>query len=299
MPDETSFPDQAPNVPHSTDVGEDDGRDREKGDTQAGGVAAVDVELIISIRSLYRRRRAYHRAEKSLILQRKAQERWAAVERLREDGGELPKGKFPTPSAADEATIAALYPEFGEAQALMRAAREALEKQLRTAAMQLPVYATFVAPLCGMGALALAIIVGEAGDIGGYANPAKLWKRMGVGLVQTADGQNIRQRRAENAELALQMGYDPQRRSALFTIGDSLIKKQNVYRELYLTKKAEYAAREDCRSQMQAHRRAQRFMEKRLLLELWRAWRAAIEETSSEGKTPSAAPPETGMPAAA
>jgi hypothetical protein len=28
----------------------------------------------------------------------------------------------------------------------------------------------------------LAIIIAEAGDLAGYSNPARLWKRLGVGL---------------------------------------------------------------------------------------------------------------------
>jgi len=99
------------------------------------------------------------------------------------------------------------------------------------------------------------------------------------------------------------MGFDPTRRSALFTIGDSLVKAEpatrskdkelrNLYRELYLAKRAEYRAREDFRSLMQAHRRAQRFMEKRLLRDLWGAWRETTREVSPNAGLSPAAPPE-------
>jgi hypothetical protein len=97
---------------------------------------------------------------------------------------------------------------------------------------------------------------------------------MGVGLV---DGQ--RQRRTTDADLAVRMGYNAERRSVLYCIGDSLLKKQNPYRELYLQRKAYEQEKAPDGTKMLWHRRAQRYMEKRLLRDLWRAWRDTLPST--------------------
>jgi hypothetical protein len=129
--------------------------------------------------------------------------------------------------------------------------------------------AKFVEETCGFGWVGLLQIIGEAGDLGAYSNPAKLWKRMGLGLISTGE----RQRKFTDVAKALEAGYSPKRRSLMYVIGDSMIKTQGPYRELYLTRKAYEQAKLPDGTAMVWHRRAQRYMEKRLLRNLWRAWR--------------------------
>jgi hypothetical protein len=161
-------------------------------------------------------------------------------------------------------------PLFVALEPVHRARLEA-EKRMAELAKKLPVW-EWAEQIHGFGALGLAQIVGEAGDLLAYENPAKLWKRMGVGLVAGPNGFEA-QRKKTNVEEAERHGYKPRRRSILWNIGDSLIKKQNEYRELYLARKEYEAAQDPERSKMHNHRRAQRYMEKRLLRNLWRAWR--------------------------
>jgi hypothetical protein len=161
-------------------------------------------------------------------------------------------------------------------------------KEMGRLAEQLPAWEHFGEPIRGFGPASLAVIVGEAGDLSIYSNPAKLWKRMGVGIV---DG--IRQGGlAKNAskEDWIAHGYNRQRRSRMWNIGDAIIKgnRDGEYRTLYLQRKEYEIARNPEMTPMQAHRRAQRYMEKRLLRNLWAAWR----QTKTEAKpdvTPSAA----------
>ena len=157
----------------------------------------------------------------------------------------------------------------------LAAQRKVIEAAMEKAVKTLPVW-PWAEGVRGFGALGLAIIVGEAGDLAAYDNPAKLWKRMGVGLVQHPDGTWHAQGKRTNPELAALHGYNPRRRSQLWVIGDSLIKgNKDGYRTLYLGHKAEQMARTDeakPASKMHAHRRAQRYMEKRLLRDLWAAW---------------------------
>ncbi len=157
------------------------------------------------------------------------------------------------------------------------------EKRLRDAARQLPVF-PWVESVRGLDALGLAQIVGEAGDLSRYPNPAKLWARMGVGI--RPDGTRQRLVKGE------QGNYSPARRSILYRVGSSLVFAGGEYKELFdkrkdvETVKAELrglrvvpAARipkgEEDRFMSEGHRRnrAQRYMEKRLLRDLWRAWK--------------------------
>lgn len=138
---------------------------------------------------------------------------------------------------------------------------------LSRAAMGLPVW-SWCEAIRGLGAVGLGQIVGEAGDLACYATPARLWKRLGLAVL---DGE--RQRKHANAAKALEHGYSPRRRSVVWVIGDSLIKQQNGYRELYLRQKERYAAERPGWSKAHIHLAAKRYMEKRLLRDLWRAWR--------------------------
>ncbi len=153
------------------------------------------------------------------------------------------------------------------------------EKNMIRLAESLPVWAAWAKYIHGFGALGLAIIVGEAGDLSGYATHSKLWKRMGVAVMGPGDGvDDVRQgglKKGAAAEDWIAHGYSRQRRSRLFTIGDSLIKKPNPYRDLYLERKGVERVKLPDASKMHIHRRAQRYMEKRLLRDLWKAWRRA------------------------
>lgn len=165
------------------------------------------------------------------------------------------------------------------------------EREMEKLAKQLPV-ATFQAQHRGFGLKGLAMIIGEAGDLGKYSTHSKVWKRMGVGLVddkrQGAPGANA------SKEEWIKHAYSPSRRSILWNIGDSLIKgnQDGRYRTVYLKRKEDERAKAEAAgltvapaakipkkraaefmSEGHIHRRAQRYMEKRLLRDLWQAWR--------------------------
>lgn len=191
------------------------------------------------------------------------------------------------------------------AQVPLEASLKPLEKRMQALAKTLPVYSAFVAGVRGFGLPYFSRIIGEAGDLSNYPSPACLWKRMGLAVI---GGE--RQRKSTNKELAIAMGYCPERRAVMWNIGDSLFKAQNPYREIYLERLAvEHAkavaeglipatttadtvkswadrdlpalekvtkAQVDAggyRTAAHIHNRALRYMEKRLLRDLWRAWR--------------------------
>lgn len=184
-----------------------------------------------------------------------------------------------------------------DARKAIGAACSKVERLLVKQVQTLPVHESFVLKVNGFGALGLGQIIGKCGDLNLYANPAKVWKRMGMGLVG-----NERQRKHLDAAKALEHGYSPRRRSTMFVIGDSMLKKQSPYRDLYLQRKEFEIAKAKAAgitivksgddkpvagsktmSQMHVHRRAQRYMEKRLLRDLWRAWTGrGAEHTTTE-----------------
>ena len=137
-----------------------------------------------------------------------------------------------------------------------------MEKQLEKYVRQLP-YHAWVSTIRGFGDGNLYAVVGEAGDIASYKNPSSLWKRMGLAVI---NGE--RQRKCADAELAELHGYYPSRRAVAFNLGECLIRARSPgYYELYLEHKA--LQMERGLKKVHAHRRAARFMTKRVLLDLW------------------------------
>lgn len=162
----------------------------------------------------------------------------------------------------------------------------AMDKQLAKLARQLPVWEAFGKQVRGFGEISLAIIVAEAGDLSNYDSEAKLWKRMGLAAGQGRVPPNLS--REQRKQAWIERGYSPRRRSRMWNVGDALIKgnRDGVYRRLYLERKAFEVARNPEMSLMQAHRRAQRYMEKRLLRDLWRAWRRTRCSVSERSNRP-------------
>lgn len=238
------------------------------------GTAALNDGVIPTIRAQWRQRQNWHRAEKSLTLQAKAMCRSLAHDGdLKESEkiyrAALGKGEHPMAFIARAATTPLI-----EARDSIETHRRAIEKMLAKQASNLPV-APWIESIRGFGIGSLAAIVGEAGDLSNYSNPAKLWKRMGLAVMP--DGQ--RQRRFADKDMAIAAGYSPSRRSVVWNIGDCLIKANSPqYRPVYDARKEYELTRTD--KPIVAHARAKRYMEKRLLLDLWKAWRAAMVRTS-------------------
>ena len=167
------------------------------------------------------------------------------------------------------------------------------KKEMESRARALPVWA-WAGPVRGFGAASLAIIVAEAGDLSNYPKKGHLWKRMGVAVIDGVRQGGLPKSAA--AEDWIIHGYNRQRRSRMWNIGDALIKANGdgPYRSAYLERKEYERSRAEASGLMVApsakipaarkgefmseghiHRRAQRYMEKRLLRDLWQEWRAA------------------------
>lgn len=250
----------------------------------------VDPKLIAAIQSLHREHRGLQNAVTGMTLRIKADERWAAAARVRSEGGVFDGKKFPKPNAQDVAVIKRMRPRYYAGRACVENLRRACQKELLTAAKMLPA-SEWVASVKGFGLPSFAAIVGEAGDLGRYDNPAKLWTRFSLHVI---DGKASRRLKGDDSQR-----FVNRRRAEAHVVGDTLLRAGGPYADLYRTRKAyeveKLAAagievkpaariradqRDRFMSEGQVHKRALRYIEKRLLLELWRAWRRATVQLS-------------------
>lgn len=167
-------------------------------------------------------------------------------------------------------------------------------KEMERLAEMLPVWQSFGADVRGFGRGSLAVIVAEAGDLANYSNKGKLWKRMGLAVIDEQRQGFVPKGLSREArrDAYIEHGYSPKRRSRVWNIGDALIKGNGTgkYRACYLKRKEYELARNPEMKPIVAHRRAQRYMEKRLLYDLWRAWGRTtpwLTETSPRANCPS------------
>ena len=163
--------------------------------------------------------------------------------------------------------------------------REGIETKMRRRAQSLPVWSAWAHGVAGFGTLGLAVVIGEAGDLFNYPTVSKLWKRLGLAVI---DGE--RQRRKTDPEAAIAHGYNPHRRAEIWScVGDPLFKHQSArvdketglilreagrYRIAYDRAKANFLER-GCRKK-HAHDHGMRVATKELMKDLWREWREAV-----------------------
>lgn len=239
--------------------------------------------LISNLIELHRQRTDLHRAEKGLTLRIKAKCR-RAVGGDKTQAEKLYQSMFNGKGHELALTTLSVSAPFIQSRNLIAEQRRECEKSLTKLAKELPVY-PWVESIRGFGAGSLAGIIGEAGDLSRYSNPAKLWKRMGLAVIH-----GERQRKVKDGASAKEHGYSPERRSLVWNIGDTMIRGNvrkvkdgdedtgermalNHYGQIYLNRKDYERPRVE--SDGHAHNRAKRYMEKRLLRDLWVAWRDA------------------------
>ncbi len=159
-----------------------------------------------------------------------------------------------------------------QTEILMNARRKEIEGYVA----ELPL-GPWIEGICGLGLFGVGQLIAEAGrDLRSYGSVRCLWKRMGVGRT-LIKGEWVNQKRDKNAENALAHGYRPDRRKALYSIGDALIKKQNIYRDSYLEYKAKHAAQHPDGKPKWHDLHAQRLMVKDLLKDFYVEWTKCLE----------------------
>lgn len=172
--------------------------------------------------------------------------------------------------------------------------RDDKEFAMTKLAETLPVWREWGKDIRGFGSFGLAQIVGECGDLTKYTTVSKLWKRLGLAVIdgkrQGAPGEGA------TSATWIAHGYNPARRSISWNIGQALFKAQSArvdeetgevlseaghYRAIYDARKVYEFTRTNLL--IVAHKRAMRYMEKIFLADLWSAWRQA--ETSMKPTT--------------
>lgn len=189
-----------------------------------------------------------------------------------------------------------------EGRGAFDAVEKSAEKAMTKLAEGLPVWEAWGKAVRGFGPKSLAVVVAEAGDLSNYPDKSNLWKRMGLAVMDGARQGNPG--KGATAEEWIAHGYSPKRRSQVWNIGDTMLKAQvrkvkdgadedtgertslGEYGQCYLDRKAYELARAPEMTLAQAHRRAQRYMEKRLLKHLWQAWRKAIGTVPERARKP-------------
>lgn len=164
--------------------------------------------------------------------------------------------------------------------------KDRLEKVMRVEAKKLPV-ATWVEhrDQRGFGLLFLAIVIGETGNLALYANPAKVWRRLGCApwtfnsktqMGATWRGGKQGKLPAEEWEL---FGYSPRRRSISYLVGKNLLMQNYIdgewtgpYRARYEEAKANIQETHPDYSARRCDLHGMLLATKLLLKNLWVRW---------------------------
>lgn len=208
--------------------------------------------------------------------------RWIRIKQLQTDGKAVDPKKLPKPTAVDVARVKAIRPRYFQALEHLQGLEKGALAEVLEPTKLLPVVPWQTAQR-GFGIASLAAIVAHAGDLADYSNPAKLWKRFSLHVV---DGRASRRAKGDASQ-----GFVPHRRAEMHVIGDTLLRAGGEYADLYRERKAfeiekiellgmkvRPAAKIPKKnadmfvSAKRIHMRALRYIEKRLLRELWRAW---------------------------
>lgn len=165
------------------------------------------------------------------------------------------------------------------------------EKRMEKLAETLPVYA-WTKDIRGIGALGLATIVAECGDLSNYPNVAKVWKRLGYapydGLAGSTWKRQTWRPRALTAEEWIENPFSGERYALTAQIAlwlrnaqwvgkakteDGIGRPSGSYGEAYAARRARTAVTHPDWSDGHADTDALRVMFKEFLKDLWVAWR--------------------------
>ncbi len=191
---------------------------------------------------------------------------------------------------------------FSEAIEVIDRNLKEVEKDISVKAASHPMY-QFVLDHKGIGPKSFAAIVGECGSLLNYDNPAKVFKRMGLAVM---DGTRI-QKRGKTKQEFIDWGYSKRRRTWMYLLTEAIEKQTagngSVYKDLYVERKAYEKAKNEAGDYKEqaaeaiseknigkttvtykayaagklpdAHinMRVKRFVAKRILRDMWNYWR--------------------------
>nr|WP_314074606.1 hypothetical protein [uncultured Roseococcus sp.] len=187
------------------------------------------------------------------------------------------------PGASPElAPYSPLIQQSAASRAAWDILRRNTEKEMQAIARRLPAW-TWASGVLGLSAVGLASIIGETGDLANYATKERVWKRLGLAVI---DG--ISQQRRSGAEQAALHGFNPKRRAVVWNIGDVMLRAQwrgarddapahpiGPYGAVYGRRKAHTVNREGWTPKHRDND-ARRVMTKALIEDLWRVWHGMV-----------------------
>lgn len=171
-----------------------------------------------------------------------------------------------------------------QARQMFHEARLLPEKRLGKMARQLPIW-TWAKEIRGIDVLSLALIVGETGDLSNYATHQKLWKRMGLAVI---NGERQRKIKGDKAK-AMEHRICVRRADLMFVVSENLIRCNSQYKPIYDREKVRQKVEYPDLTLLHQHNKARRYMVKRFLKELWKEWRTSepMQSTSVLSAAPS------------
>lgn len=168
--------------------------------------------------------------------------------------------------------------------------RDAIELNMKKLARQLPVH-EWQESVKGFGDLALAAVVGTAGDVSLYPNPDKLKKRLGLASYQGRAMSTWRSKGGLTSEDWTTLKYDPKALSVVFAdVTEPMLKHQLLgeknkanetgeaqpkgpYGKYYLDYKKRQAEQHgEELSKGHIAMRARRYMAQKLIIDMWCCW---------------------------
>lgn len=273
------------------------------------------LRQVDQLKNFANERAQYVRAKTRLTNQMKAIARKVLNKQFKDSVSDKELNELIAGAIAEESTLFGIVPiSWGRNAIDMNL--KSLEKTMRGIVKQLPIWTDWGEHISGVGEMSLANIIGGSVcsaevdyvtgkkykkkfvTIGDYSNPAKLWKRWGVGIVEGERQRRVKASIDEKKKFrttgetsgdqlkAIVHGYNPTRRAILWNVGDCFVKAGNYYRKRYDQEKARQLelypkvltdkwgnSKKKNYSLARAHNRAMRYSTKLFLADLWNKWR--------------------------
>jgi len=170
-------------------------------------------------------------------------------------------------------------------------AQKATEKEILRRVRMLPIWIEWASAIHGLGVLGIGLLLAETGDLLNYPTKGHLWKRMGLAVLNGVRQGGLPYGEASNQEW-IEHGYSKLRRNVVWTLSESILKHPaSPYNVMFQRRREQETAAAVARgltvvaaadwqrgaanviSKMHINNRARRYMEKRLLYDMWRHWR--------------------------
>lgn len=187
-------------------------------------------------------------------------------------------------------------------------ARKEIEKEMVKLVKTLPAH-EWQKTIFGFGDLALAVVIGEAGNLSNYDHPDKLKKRLGLAPHQGKAFSTWRREGGLSADEWSEAGYSPRRLGQVFSVLEPMFRQQAEWAEkeqkdgtirpmrpaghyglIYYSRRERTATTHSDWTPKHSHNDGLRVMFQAVITDLWSEWRRAMPmlPERARGEVPSA-----------